>query len=130
MTLARVLLALRRPLRAPSRTGLARAVVGAWLAVHGFVVAAAPVADALAGHTESVVAHWEDAQDQSCPPLHDPATCQLCQQVTSALSDGPVDRVAPAVVVRQAAVGPQEPGLGAAPAVLPGGASPRGPPRG
>lgn len=119
---------LRRSRRALGRAGLARVVVGAWLAVHGFAVTMAPVADAVAGHAESVVAHWEDAQDTSCPPLHDPATCQLCQQIGTSLSDGPAARVAPVAIVRSAALPPHSDGLGACEAALRGAPDPRGPP--
>lgn len=124
-----LLASLRRLRRAIGRAGLARVVVGAWLAVHGFAVMAAPVADALAGHTDSVVAHWEDAQDTSCPPLHDPATCQLCQHIGASLSDGPAARVAPVAVVRDAGLPPRGDGTEACEAALRGAPDPRGPPR-
>ncbi len=122
---------LRTPLRTPpalTRIGVVRVVVGVWLAIHTTVVAAAPIADARLGHAERVVAHWEDAQDTSCPPLHDPATCQLCSQVSAAFAHAAADRVAPIEVVRAAAVCAPEPGHGAPRDLRPGAASPRGPP--
>lgn len=72
-----------RLIRSPRPRVVGRLVLGIWLLVHVFVVGAAPVADALAGHGAEVVAHWEDAQDTSCPPQHDPATCQVCQSLQS-----------------------------------------------
>lgn len=118
----------RRFRRALGRAGLARVVIGLWLAVHGFAVTLAPVADAMAGHAESVVAHWEDAQDTSCPPLHDPATCQLCQHLGTTLSDGPVARVAPVAVARVSGQRPRTEGLAACASALRGAPDPRGPP--
>ena len=56
-----------------------RALIGAWLALHVFVVGAAPVVDALEGHGRTVVAHWEDLSSDHCPPLHDELACQLVQ---------------------------------------------------
>lgn len=119
---------LRRTQRALRRGGFARLVIGVWLAVHGFVVAAAPLADAMAGHVESVVAHWEDAQDTSCPPQHDAATCQLCQQLNTSITDDLADRAAPVSVVRAAEVLPREQGKRANEAALRGAPDPRGPP--
>lgn len=46
--------------------------------VLALVSVALPVADAAAHHAP-VVAHWEDASDESCPPQHDASTCQACQ---------------------------------------------------
>lgn len=46
--------------------------------VFALVSVAMPVADAAAHHAP-VVAHWEDASDESCPPQHDASTCQVCQ---------------------------------------------------
>jgi hypothetical protein len=114
--------------RSPGRGALARLVVGMWLAVHGLVAVAVPVADGMLGHGEQVVAHWEDAQDTSCPPQHDPATCQLCQQVVTSVNDGPADRVAPVSVRRAAGVRPLDLGLGAYEAARRGAPVPRGPP--
>jgi hypothetical protein len=119
---------LRWPQRTNWRGGLARALVGVWLAIHGLVAVAMPVADGMLGHGDPVIAHWEDAQDTSCPPQHDPATCQLCQQIITALNDGPVDRVAPVTVVRAAGVLPLGLGLGAYETARRGAPDPRGPP--
>lgn len=119
---------LRRPWRALGRGTAARIVVGLWLAVHAAVAIAAPVADGMLGHGEPVIAHWEDAQDTSCPPQHDPATCQLCQQIVTSLNDGPADRVAPVPVVRAAEVLPRALGLGAYETARRGAPDPRGPP--
>ncbi|HEX4932594.1 MAG TPA: hypothetical protein VFV33_05400, partial [Gemmatimonadaceae bacterium] len=92
---------LRRARTAHGRVALARTVVGVWLAIHAVVAFAAPVADAIAGgHAEAVVAHWEDANDTSCPPRHDPATCQVCQVVPARVGDGATVRVAPVAVRR------------------------------
>jgi hypothetical protein len=116
------------PPRTNWRGGLARAVVGVWLAIHGLVAVAVPVADGMLGHGDPVIAHWEDAQDTSCPPQHDPATCQLCQQIITSLNDGPVERVAPVTVVRAAVVLPLDLGLGAYETARRGAPDPRGPP--
>lgn len=119
---------LSRTQRALRRGRFARLVVGVWLAVHAVVVAAAPVTDAMAGHVESVVAHWEDAQDTSCPPLHDPATCQLCQHLNTSITDELADRAASVKVVRAAEVLPRGQGKRANEAALRGAPDPRGPP--
>ena len=117
-----------RPRRALGRDGLARLVVKIWLTIHGLVVVGAPVADGLLGHGDPVTAHWEDAQDTSCPPQHDPATCQLCQQIVTSLHDGRTARVAPVAVVRAAGVLPLDLGLGAYETARRGAPDPRGPP--
>ncbi|MEX2180808.1 MAG: hypothetical protein WD771_02090 [Gemmatimonadaceae bacterium] len=70
--------------RVPRRGRCARVIAGLWLLAHVGVVAAVPVIDARAGHADRVVAHWEDANDTSCPAQHDLAACQLCQQVVAA----------------------------------------------
>jgi hypothetical protein len=119
---------LRRTLRAARRRGFARLVLGVWLAIHGVVVAGAPAADAMLGHAESVVAHWEDAQDTSCPPLHDPATCQLCQQVSTGFTDDLAGRHASVPVVRRAEILPRELQVGACDSAIRGASDPRGPP--
>jgi len=119
---------LRRSRRALWRGAVARVVVGLWLAIHAAVAVAAPVADGMLGHGEPVVAHWEDSQDKSCPPQHDPATCQLCQQIVTSLNDGPAERMAPVPVVRAAEVLPRALGLGAYEAARRGAPDPRGPP--
>lgn len=68
--------------RASRRGGLAsRALAAAWLAVYMLVAMALPIADARADHGESVIAHWEDANDTRCPPQHDLSECQLCQTI-------------------------------------------------
>ena len=50
-----------------------------WLILYALLVVAVPALDASNGHVERTEAHWQDAGDTSCPPLHDPAICQLCQ---------------------------------------------------
>lgn len=107
-----------------------RVVIGAWLAVHAFVIAAAPVADAMAGHAEAVVAHWEDSQDTSCPPQHDPSACHLCQVVTGTFGETISDRAGPARLARAGVALPRDAGEGAPPSALLGSPAPRGPPRG
>lgn len=114
--------------RFPRRDGLARLVVRIWLAVHGLVVTGTPILDGVAGHADSVVAHWEDAQDTSCPPLHDPATCQLCQQITTGVGEEARGQVAAVPAVRVAAVPAGHHGIGASEAALRGAPDPRGPP--
>ena len=69
---------------AARQSGVTRLIAALWLAAHVAVVAAVPVLDARAGHVDRVVAHWEDATDTSCPPQHDVAACQLCQQLVAA----------------------------------------------
>lgn len=117
------------PGRARKRSRLLRAVIGVWLGVHGFVIAAAPIADAMTVHAESVVAHWEDAQDTNCPPVHDPSACQLCQVVSATFAEGLSGRVASARVVLAAEPLPGAVGLGAS-SVQRGAPHSRGPPRG
>jgi hypothetical protein len=104
-------------------------VIGAWLAVHAFVIAAAPLADAMAGHAEAVVAHWEDAQDTSCPPQHDQSACQLCQVVTGAFGDTISERDEPVRLARAAGPLARDAGPHAAASALIGSPDPRGPPR-
>lgn len=59
-------------------TGMRKALAALWLVVYALVAVAVPVAEATASHAP-VEAHWEDANDSSCPPRHDASTCQLCQ---------------------------------------------------
>jgi hypothetical protein len=114
--------------RAMAPSGVARVVLGLWLAIHTVVIAAAPTADAVLGHADRVVAHWEDAQDTSCPPLHDPATCQLCQQVSACFGADASGPASPAEIVRTASVLPRALGLHGRTTVHRGAGSPRGPP--
>lgn len=114
---------------APGRSRLVRVLIGAFLAVHGFVIAVAPIADAMAGHADGVVAHWEDAQDTSCPPQHDQSACQLCQVVSASFGGASSERVGPARLARAEAPLPRDAGLGAYPSALRGSPHPRGPPR-
>jgi hypothetical protein len=53
------------------------------MVVHLLVVAAIPVADAFAGHTDEIVAHWEDAERSDCPAEHPAGDCQICQLLVS-----------------------------------------------
>ena len=125
----RLLDLLRRRRTAPGRVARARAVVGVWLAIHALVAFAAPLADAIAGgHAETVVAHWEDASDTSCPPRHDPATCQVCQIVPARVGDGATVRVEPVDVRRTIDLPPQAGGLAACTVARAGSPHPRGPP--
>jgi hypothetical protein len=71
-----ILTAPRQPLR---RGRAARVVLGVWIALYLLVVGAAPIVDALAGHGEAVVAHWEDGSDERCPPKHEELGCQFVQ---------------------------------------------------
>lgn len=119
---------LRPPRRASGRGLRARLLVGIWLAVHALVALGLPVADGMLGHGDPVIAHWEDSQDTSCPPQHDAATCQLCQQIVTSFDDGRVQRVAPAKIVRAAGMLPLDLGLGAYEAARRGAPDPRGPP--
>lgn len=61
-----------------ARGPLARVLAGVWLLLHVFTVAALPVADGLADHSDAVVAHIEDAEGGHCPASHH-ASCDLCQ---------------------------------------------------
>lgn len=110
------------------RGGVARLVIGLWLAVHGLVVVGTPIVDALVGHADAVVAHWEDAQDTSCPPVHDPATCQLCQQITTGVGGEAPGRPTPVAAVRAATFPADGHVIGACEAALRGAPDPRGPP--
>lgn len=62
------------------RGAISRVVTGLWMALYLLVVGVVPVIDARDGHGD-VVAHWEDANDTSCPPQHDASACQLCQLI-------------------------------------------------
>ena len=66
------------------RGTLARLFAGLWMVVHLLIVAAVPIADAHMGHTDEVVAHWEDAEQSDCPASHPVGDCQLCQVLVSA----------------------------------------------
>ncbi len=123
------LLRFGRRRNALGRSGVLRVVIGAWLAVHAFVIAAAPVADAMAGHAEAVVAHWEDAQETSCPPQHDQSACQLCQVVTGSFGGTISEREAPVRLARVAGPPARDAGPHAAESALIGSPDPRGPPR-
>lgn len=102
--------------------------MGAWLAVHVLVLAVAPIADAQAEHAERIVAHWEDAQERSCPPLHDPAVCQLCQVVSATFGGTAGVALAPTSLVSVAAPRPRDREHVARAAALRGSPAPRGPP--
>lgn len=71
-----------RRLRPLARGLFTRVFTACWLLLQVTVVGAVPLVDAQAGHAGRVVAHWEDASDTTCPPMHDTGDCQLCQQVT------------------------------------------------
>jgi hypothetical protein len=66
------------------RGPFARLLAGVWMVVHLLIVAAVPVADAHMGHTDEIVAHWEDAEQSDCPASHPAGDCQLCQVLVSA----------------------------------------------
>ncbi len=61
-----------------ARGPLARVLAGLFLLLHVFTVAALPVADGLADHSDAVVVHIEDAEGGHCPASHH-ASCDLCQ---------------------------------------------------
>lgn len=61
----------------PARGPLARLLVGLWLVLHVFTVAALPVVDGFVDHGDAVVAHIEDVGGGNCPPNHAGA-CDLC----------------------------------------------------
>lgn len=63
---------------------LHRGIAGLWLALFAFAGLGMPVIDALVVHSTDVAAHWEDADDRSCPPRHDASVCQLFQAHQSA----------------------------------------------
>lgn len=64
--------------RSATRRGrLARLLATAWLGFYVLAVGATPVLDALAGHGQEIVAHWEDASDDRCPPRHEEVGCQF-----------------------------------------------------
>lgn len=105
-----------------------RALIGAWLAVHVVVIAAAPIADAVTDRSGAMVVHWEDSQDTSCPPQHDPEVCQLCQVVSTTFGcPGTPDWVS-ARLRLAATPPPTDDGLDAQPLALRGSPHPRGPP--
>jgi len=68
---------------------VARVVAGTLLVLQVFAVGAVPVLDALSDHSERVVLHVEDAQNNDCPASHGAEDCQLCQ-VLSAMRGLPV----------------------------------------
>ncbi len=61
---------------------MVRAVVGAWLALHGLTIAILPVLDAATVHGE-VVAHVEDGSGSGCPPVHGPSDCAICKVIST-----------------------------------------------
>jgi hypothetical protein len=105
-----------------------RALMGAWLALHVLVVAAAPLADAQADRAERIIAHWEDAQERDCPPLHDPSACQLCQVVSATFGGTAGAALAPIHLVHVAVPLPRDREYVALAAALRGSPAPRGPP--
>lgn len=86
------------PRSRPARGPLARLLVGLWLALHVFTVAAAPVLDGLADHGKDVVLHIEDVDGGHCPPDHSDV-CDLCQfsHGLRAIASGPAGLGLPAV---------------------------------
>lgn len=74
----------RSQLSAPRRGGSARVLTGVWMVLHLLLVAAAPAVDAGIGHTDPVVAHWEDADGSDCPTSHGAEECQICHLVVKA----------------------------------------------
>lgn len=104
-----------------------RMVASLWLVVYALVAVAVPVADAAGSHAP-VTAHWEDANDSSCPPRHDASTCQLCQAGNSAV---PLPPVAPALRAIELDVAPRLTGRGVdeVPSPVRGTPPSRAPPR-
>lgn len=113
---------------ARGRSRLLRTVIGVTLAIHGFVIAAAPVADALSEHADSIVAHWEDAQDTRCPPQHDASACQLCRVISATSGETVPERGAAARVVSVTDMILRDASLGSRANALGGSPRPRGPP--
>ena len=66
-----------------ARGAVARVLAGLLLVLQGFVTGAVPVLDGRADHSEKIVIHVEDAQEQNCPASHDAEDCQLCQAFSS-----------------------------------------------
>jgi hypothetical protein len=85
---------------------VARVLATIWLFTYAALVAGVPILDAATDHSDRVVAHWEDANDSSCPPLHDPGACLLCQQVGAG---GRIPAERQLVVARRAATGTPSP---------------------
>ncbi len=90
---------------APRRGGLARTLTGLWVVLHLLLVTGAPVLDAAVGHSDSVVAHWEDSEGGDCPTSHGSDECQICQVVTKAraLAAGGVATAIPETAAQQRA---------------------------
>lgn len=108
------------------KVGMRKALAALWLVVYAFVAVAVPVAEATASHAP-VVAHWEDANDSSCPPRHDASTCQLCQAGAAAgLLPAESAKVPPLEVPQEAPAA--QPSLADVPAPERGTPPPRGPP--
>lgn len=74
-----------RPGRAHAWRPVARLLAGVWFTLYLAVVAGLPLVDAGIEHRE-VVAHWEDASDERCPPQHAGETCVLFQTITTGAS--------------------------------------------
>lgn len=128
VTMQRDLLSDRWTATVRQRSRFVRAFVGAWLAVHAFVIAAAPVADALTDHSSAMAVHWEDAQDTNCPPPHGPEACRLCQVISTTFGRTVTPEWGDARLRLAAAPPPTDAGLGAQPLALRGSPHPRGPP--
>lgn len=108
---------------------LRRAIASLWLALFAFASLGVPVLDAKLDHSADVAAHWEDADDRSCPPRHDASVCQLLQAHHSArTSQGASLSSSPEVEFE--ARRPETLARVPAQAALMGGPTSRGPPLG
>ncbi len=66
------------------RSAMKRFAATLLMLAYAAIQVAIPVLDAQTNHAERIVAHWQDASETNCPPLHDPAVCQVCQQMGQA----------------------------------------------
>jgi len=108
---------------------MARVMAGMLLVLQAFVVGAVPVLDAGADHSEQVVVHIEDSQNNDCPVSHDAEDCQLCQ-VLSAIRGLPGGSGAmPQPTGPRAAAPPMDVWEGAPALVFLSGNTSRAPPR-
>lgn len=82
-------------------------LTGFWVVLHLLLVTGAPVLDAAVGHSDPVVAHWEDSEGGDCPTSHGSDECQICQVVLKAraLASGGAAPAIPATADQQRAEG-------------------------
>jgi len=83
------------PRRAGKRPPVVRLLMGLWFVLQLVIVGGLPIADAAIEHGP-VVAHWEDASHERCPPQHSEADCLLLNTVAAGATLSVVEPIASA----------------------------------